>query len=161
MNRGPIFLSRWKEIHFNTEKLFIRPWCWENLKAKGEEGSRGWDGLMASSTQWTWTWTNPRRWLGTRRPGVLQSMGSQKVRYDLATEKHNRTMWGFFCIPYLILPVSWGISCLCPFFRWENSRSENMQYNTPNNWRGNYQILEPKVLSPMLSRSSLFFFHYS
>ena len=21
-----------------------KPWCWERLKAKGEEGSRGWDG---------------------------------------------------------------------------------------------------------------------
>ena len=30
-----------------------RPWCWERLKAKGEEGSRGWDGWMASPTQWT------------------------------------------------------------------------------------------------------------
>ena len=27
-----------------------RPWCWERLKAKGEEGGRGWDGLIASST---------------------------------------------------------------------------------------------------------------
>ena len=30
-----------------------RPWCWERLKAKGEGGSRGWDGWMASLTQWT------------------------------------------------------------------------------------------------------------
>ena len=34
-----------------------RPWCWERLKA-GEEGDdRGWDGWMASLTQWTWVWT--------------------------------------------------------------------------------------------------------
>ena len=33
-----------------------RPWCWERLKA-GEEGDdRGWDGWVASSTQWTWVW---------------------------------------------------------------------------------------------------------
>ena len=33
-----------------------RPWCWERLKA-GEEGDdRGWDGWMASPTQWTWVW---------------------------------------------------------------------------------------------------------
>ena len=31
-----------------------RPWCWERLKA-GEEGDdRGWDGWMASPTQWIW-----------------------------------------------------------------------------------------------------------
>ena len=35
-----------------------RPWCWEWLKASGEEGSRGWDGQMASLTQWTWVWAN-------------------------------------------------------------------------------------------------------
>jgi len=38
-----------------------RPWCWEGLKAKGEEGSRGWDGWIVSSIHWTWTWANSRR----------------------------------------------------------------------------------------------------
>ena len=33
-----------------------RPWCWERLRAGGEAGERGWDGWMASSTQWTWVW---------------------------------------------------------------------------------------------------------
>ena len=35
-----------------------RPWCWERLRAGGEEGDRGWDSSMASSTQWTWVWAN-------------------------------------------------------------------------------------------------------
>ena len=35
-----------------------RPWCWERLRAKGEVGSRGWDGWMTTPTQWTWVWTN-------------------------------------------------------------------------------------------------------
>ena len=38
-----------------------RPWCWERLRAKGEEGGRGWDGWMASPTQWTWVWANSGR----------------------------------------------------------------------------------------------------
>ena len=38
-----------------------RPWCWERLKAWGEGDDRGWDGWMASSTQWTWVWANSRR----------------------------------------------------------------------------------------------------
>ena len=38
-----------------------RPWCWERLKAKGEEGNRGWDGWMASPIQWTWVWANSGR----------------------------------------------------------------------------------------------------
>ena len=38
-----------------------RPWCWKRLKAKGEgEGSgRGWDGWIASWTQWTWSEQTP------------------------------------------------------------------------------------------------------
>ena len=34
---------------------------WEKLRARGE-GSRGWDGLLASLTQWTWIWANSGRW---------------------------------------------------------------------------------------------------
>ena len=63
-----------------------RPWCWERLKV-GEEGDdRGWDGWMASLTQWTWVWVNSGSWWWTGRPGMLQFMGSQKVRHDWATE---------------------------------------------------------------------------
>ena len=29
------------------------PWCWERLRAEGEEGIRGWDGYMPSLMQWT------------------------------------------------------------------------------------------------------------
>ena len=35
-----------------------RPWCWERLRAGGEGDDRGWDGWMASPTQWTWDWVN-------------------------------------------------------------------------------------------------------
>ena len=35
-----------------------RPWCWERLRAGGEGGDRGWDGWMASLTQWTWIWAS-------------------------------------------------------------------------------------------------------
>ena len=82
--------------------------CWERLKA-GEEENRGWDGWMASPTQrtcvwvnpgsWWWTdgwmasptqrtcvWVNSGSWWWTGRPGVLQSMGSQRVGLDWETE---------------------------------------------------------------------------
>ena len=59
-----------------------RPWCWERLKAGGEGDNRGRDGWMASPIQWTWIWANSGRWWKTRKPGVLQSMGSQRVRQD-------------------------------------------------------------------------------
>ena len=63
-----------------------RPWCWGKLKAGGEGDNRGWDGWMASPTQWTWIWASSGSWWWTGRPGMLQSMGSQKVRYDWVTE---------------------------------------------------------------------------
>ena len=63
-----------------------RLWCWEGLEAGGEEDDRGWDGWMASPTQWTWIWVNSGRWWRTGRPGVLQFIGSQRVGHDWATE---------------------------------------------------------------------------
>ena len=63
-----------------------RPLCWEGLGAGGEGDDRGWDGWMASLTWWTWVWVNSRSWWWTGRPGVLRFMGSQRVRYDWATE---------------------------------------------------------------------------
>ena len=33
---------------------WIRPWCWERLKAGGEGDDRGWDVWMASLAWWTW-----------------------------------------------------------------------------------------------------------
>ena len=63
-----------------------RLWCWERLRAGGEGDDRGWDGCMASPTQWTWVWVNSGTWWWTGRPSVLQFMGSQRVRHDWATE---------------------------------------------------------------------------
>ena len=63
-----------------------RPWCWERLKAGGEGDNRGWDGWMASPTRKTWVWASSGSWCWTGRPGVLQSMGSQIVGHDWATE---------------------------------------------------------------------------
>ena len=63
-----------------------RPWCWEWLRAGGEGEDGGWDGWMASPTQWTWVWVDFGSWWWTRRPGVLRFMGLQRVRHDWATE---------------------------------------------------------------------------
>ena len=56
------------------------------LGAGGEGDSRGWDGWMATLTQWTWVWVNSRSWWWTRRTGVLWFMGSQRVRHNWANE---------------------------------------------------------------------------
>ena len=71
-----------------------RFWCWEGLGAGGEGDDRGWDGWMASLTQWTWVWMNSGSWWWTGRPGMLQFMGSQRVGHDSVTELN----WMFHCI---------------------------------------------------------------
>ena len=58
-----------------------RPWCWERLKA-GEGDDRGWGGWMASPTWQTWVWVSSRRWRWIGKSGMLQSMGSPRVRHD-------------------------------------------------------------------------------
>ena len=71
-----------------------RPWCWERLRAGGEGDNRGWDDWMTSPTQWTWVWVNSGSWWWTMRPGVLQSMGLQRVEHDRWTELN----WLNFCL---------------------------------------------------------------
>ena len=63
-----------------------RPWYWERLKSGGEGDGRGWDGWIASLTQWTWVWANSGRWWRTGKAGVQQSMRLQRVGHDWATE---------------------------------------------------------------------------
>ena len=63
--RKSVLSIRWKDWCWSSNTLatwckeptyWKRPWCWERLKA-GEEGdNRGWDGWMASQTQWAWIW---------------------------------------------------------------------------------------------------------
>ena len=63
-----------------------RPWCWERLRAGGERDNRGWDGWMASLTQWPWVWVNSESWWWTGKPGMLQFMESQRVGHDWVTD---------------------------------------------------------------------------
>ena len=67
-----------------------RPWCWERLRAGGEEGDRGWDGSIPSSVQWTWVWANSQREWRTGKPGMLQPVGSQRVGHDSRLNNNKR-----------------------------------------------------------------------
>ena len=88
-----------------------RPWCWERLKAGGERDDRGWDGWMASPTQWTWVWVNSKSWWWTGKPVVLESMESQRVGQDWATEL-KWTDW--YCINFATLKC---FERFCRFYR--------------------------------------------
>ena len=73
-----------------------------NIEGRRRRDDRGWDGWMASQTQWTWVWVDPGSWWWTGRPGVLQFMGSQRVD---TTEQLNWTELKVFgiCNIYIIL----------------------------------------------------------
>ena len=81
------FLATWGE----EVTPWKRPWCWERLKVAGEQDNRGWDDWMASPTWWTWVWVSSRSWWRIGRPGMLQSMGSQRVGHDWVTEQQLAT----------------------------------------------------------------------
>ena len=70
-----------------------RPWCWERLKAGGERDDRGWNGWIASPTQWAWIWVSSGSWWWIGKPGMLQSMGSQGVVHDWVTELNWIDFW--------------------------------------------------------------------
>ena len=75
-------LATWCDEPIHWKRL----WCWERLKAGGEGDDKGWDGWMALQMQWTCVWVGSGGWWWTGRPGVLQSMGSQRIGHDWATE---------------------------------------------------------------------------
>ena len=84
------------------------------IEGRRRRGQQGWDGWMASLTLWTWVWTSFRSWWWTWTPGVLQSMGSQRVRHDWATELNWKSLRiSFHCnmrSRSKILSSKWGPS---------------------------------------------------
>ena len=92
-------LTHWKRL-----------WCWEGLGAGGEGDDRGWNGWMVSLTRWTWVWVNSGSWWWTGRPGVLQSMGSQRVAQDWMaerTENSHDTQFTRFPTPQCTVQWHW------------------------------------------------------
>ena len=133
------FVHLWEQLtHWKN------PWYWESLRAEGEEGIRGWDGWMASGIQWIWTWANSRRWWGTRKICILQSMWSCRVRYNLATE------FNFFIILVYLLLIALGLHCCTWAF--SSCREQELTSSSSaqaSHWNGFYcygaQALEASV----------------
>ena len=95
-NQSCIFIH-WKDWNWSWNSNTWATWCeelthwkrpswWERLKVGGEGDDRGWNGWMVLLTRWTWVWINSRSWRWTGRPGMLQSMGLQRVKHDRVTE---------------------------------------------------------------------------
>ena len=71
-----------------------RPWCWERLKAGGEEDDRGKDSWMVSPTWWTWVWASSGSWWRTGKPGKLQSMAREET--DVTEPLNNNMIFFIF-----------------------------------------------------------------
>ena len=92
----------------------------ERLKVGGEGDDKRWDGWMALPTWLTWVWVGSGSWWWTGKPGVLQSMESQRVRHDWVTEldwtSHLKAIWrplkhsGKLSLPCQ-QPVAWLPDC--------------------------------------------------
>lgn len=65
---------------------------------------------MASLTQSAWEWTNSRRWWRTRKPGMLQSMGLQRIRHD--RDWTITILWNFFSSNVHFLLQFWNFLCI-------------------------------------------------
>ena len=138
-----------------------KPWCWEILKA-GEVGGRGWDVWIASTTQWTWVWASSGSWWWTVRPGVLQSMGSQRVRHDWAAELNWRLVIKNWSLGFLWWLGGKESSCRCRrhlFHSWSGKIPHTTQQQKAHAQLLNLcsrarvlQLLKPTYLEPVLSK---------
>ena len=109
------------DLMWRTDSLEKTP-CWERLKAGREGNGRGWNGWTASPTQWTWVWARSGNWWWTGKPGMLQSMGLQRVRHDQETEQKRWVIKIFLSFLYFLdelkpslaarlIPLQWQRTC--------------------------------------------------
>ena len=92
-------LTHWKRL-----------WCWEGLGAGGEGSNRGWDGSMASLTQWMWVWVNSRSWWWTGGLACCDSWGHKESD---VIEQLNWTGTEVFQILVLFLAIT---NFILPFY---------------------------------------------
>ena len=82
----------------------------------------GWDGWIASLTWWTWVLASSGSLWWTGKPGVLQSMGLQRVGQDWVTELNWTDMYIYTCVLshfsrvwLFVTPWTAAARLLCPW----------------------------------------------
>ena len=104
-----------------------RSWCWERMKAGGEVDDRGCNGWKASLTQWTWVWESSGSWWWTGKPGVLQSMGLQRVGHNWETELN----WYIILLSnHVIVYIHWPTEIISKeanmYIHWNNKKPKEL-----------------------------------
>ena len=101
----------WRTDSFEKTLMLGLSSIFQRLKAEGEGwDNRGWYDWMASLTPWTWVWVSSESWWWAGKPDMLQSVGSQRVRHDWATELN----WTEDAIKWKILRSFWIELALSP-----------------------------------------------
>ena len=108
----------WKDWSWSWNSNTLATWCeepthwkrlrrWERLKVGGEGGNRGWDGLMAAQTWWTWVWANSGGWCCKGGLVCCSPWGHKELD---TTEQLNWT-------EFIHLVIKWIYIELLPVFR--------------------------------------------
>ena len=92
-DQSGVFIGR-TDVEAKTPILWppdVKNW----LSGKDPDAGKDWRQEEKGKTEdevvgWTWVWVNSGSWWWTGKPGVLQSMGSQRVGHDWATELTDR-----------------------------------------------------------------------
>ena len=97
-------------------QLLKRPWYWERLKA-GEEGDdSGWDGWMASPTQWT-CMSLGKFWelVMNREAWHIAAHGVTKSQTQLSDRTDQQNIVAIMMCILLSSPI-WAQTHICPFY---------------------------------------------
>ena len=113
------------------------------------------DEMAGSPTQWTWVWLDSESWWWTGRPGVLQSMGSQRVRHNWVTElNHTDTLiWSkpilvvFLFLPPFINPRCLHFVAVCPMSSLSMPLNRLSRSHVPYCWEGSRVLQQQHSLA--------------
>ena len=64
------------------------------IEVKRRRGKQRIKWLDSITSSWTWIWANSRRQWSTEKPGLMQSVGSQRVGQDLISEQQGKSSNG-------------------------------------------------------------------
>ena len=73
---------------------------------------------MASLTQWTWVWGNSGKYWKTGKPGVLQSIGSQRTGHNWETKQQQKRIFMYLYLHrywYILQMIEWNLPTLWSF----------------------------------------------